>query len=188
MLFSDSFLGSSVCVLLPSNLVTNFFFSEHDFVKCTYVYVQYICSDTTFRFVISDHERTLSLGCISDNDKGKLVTQDRDNKTEYDEVDEVDSTSQPYKKQKLSKSEKKRLRGQNKARPLPFKHDIKKNLCPTLIDVAENEDLPVCNNYKCSFLHDMSAYLAAKPPDLNSTCYIYSTQGRCPRGASCRCV
>lgn len=137
-------------------------------------------------FVISDHERTLSLGCISDNDKEKLVTQNRDNKTEYDEVDEVDSTSQPYKKQKLSKSEKKRLRGQNKARPLPFKHDIKKNLCPTLIDVAENEDLPVCNNYKCSFLHDMSAYLAAKPPDLNSTCYIYSTQGRCPRGASCR--
>jgi hypothetical protein len=161
---------------------------EHDFVKCSYVCVQYLCSDAAFRFVISDHERTLSLGCISDSDKEKLAAQHGDNNTECDEVDEVDSTSQPCKKQKLSKGEKKKLRGQNKARPLPFKQDIRKNLCPTLIDVVENEDLPVCNNHKCSFLHDILAYLAAKPSDLNSTCYIYSTQGHCPRGASCRCV
>jgi len=135
-----------------------------------------------------DHERTLSLGCISDSDKEKLAGQDGDNNTVCGEADEVDSNPQPYKKQKLTKGEKKRLRGQNKARPPPFKNDIRKNLCPVLIDVTENEDLPVCNNDKCSFLHDVSAYLAAKPPDLNSTCYIYSTHGRCPRGASCRYV
>jgi tRNA-dihydrouridine synthase 3 len=125
---------------------------------------------------------------MSDSDKEKLAAQDGVNNTEYNEADEEDSTSQPYKKQKLSKGEKKRLRGQNKARPLPFKYDIKKSLCPILIDVSENEDLPVCNNYKCSFIHDIAAYLAAKPPDLSSVCYVYSTQGRCPRGASCRYV
>jgi len=185
MLFSDYFLGPFY--VYPSNQVTNFF-SGICFCQCTYVSVQCLCSDITFRFVILDHERTLSLGCISDSDKEKLAVQDGDNNTECDEVDEVDSTSQPYKKQKLTKGEKKRLRGQNKARPVPFKNDIKKNLCPCLIDVTESEDLPVCSNHKCSFLHDISAYLAAKSPDLNSTCYIYSTHGRCPRGASCRYV
>ncbi|XP_021915352.1 tRNA-dihydrouridine(47) synthase [NAD(P)(+)]-like isoform X2 [Zootermopsis nevadensis] len=60
------------------------------------------------------------------------------------------------------------------------------NLCPTLIDISESEELPICGNPKCSFLHDVSAYLAAKSPDLSSMCYVYSTQGRCPRGASCR--
>jgi hypothetical protein len=155
--------------------------NAHFFVQC-------LCSDVTFRFVISDHERTLSLGCVSESDKEKLSVQDGDNNKECDEVNEGDGTSQPYKKQKLTKGEKKRLRGQNKARPPPFKNDITKNLCPSLIDVTESEDLPVCNNHKCSFLHDVSAYLAAKPPDLNATCYIYCTRGRCPRGASCRYV
>ncbi|XP_023717331.1 tRNA-dihydrouridine(47) synthase [NAD(P)(+)]-like isoform X2 [Cryptotermes secundus] len=135
-------------------------------------------------YVISDHKRTLLLDCITESDKEKLAAQDGDNNNKCN--DNTDDASQPYKKQKLSKGEKKRLRGQNKARPMPFKHNQEMSLCRTLIDVAENEELPICNNYKCSFLHDVSAYLAAKPPDLNSTCYVYSTQGRCPRGASCR--
>jgi hypothetical protein len=158
------------------------------FLSDAYVFVHCLCSDVTFRFVISDHERTLSLGCVSESDKEKLAVQDGDDNTKCDEANEGDGTSQPYKKQKLTKGEKKRLRGQNKARPPPFKNDITKNLCPSLIDVTESDDLPVCNNRNCSFLHDVSAYLAAKPPDLNATCYIYCTRGRCPRGASCRYV
>ncbi|KAJ4442272.1 hypothetical protein ANN_12139, partial [Periplaneta americana] len=122
-------------------------------------------------YVISDHERTLSLECVADSDREKLG--------------EDNDASQPYKKRKLSKGEKKKLRGQNKSRPLPFKHDRETSLCPTLVNVAEDEEFPECANAKCSLLHDLPAYLSAKPPDLGSTCYLYSVQGRCPRGASC---
>lgn len=155
-------------------------------VTCTCGYSQYLHTDTTFRYVISDHKRTLLLDCITESDKEKLAAQDGDDNNKCD--DNTDNASQPYKKQKLGKGEKKRLRGQNKARPLPFKHNQEMSLCRTLIDVTANEELPICNNYKCNFLHDISAYLAAKSPDINSTCYVYSTQGRCPRGASCRYV
>jgi hypothetical protein len=159
-----------------------------------YFCVQYLYVVTAFRYVISDHERTLLLDCITESDKEKLATEDGGNtntnttNNNKNKSDNTENATQPHKKQKLSKGEKKRLRGQNKARPLPFKYNQETSLCRTLIDVAANEDLPVCNNHKCSFLHDISAYLAAKPPDLNSTCYVYSTQGRCPRGASCRYV
>jgi hypothetical protein len=158
---------------------------------CTCGYTLYLCYETASRYVISDHERTLLLDCITESDKEKLAAQhggNNHNNNENKYGDSTENASQPYKKQKLSKGEKKRLRGQNKARPPPFKHNQEMSLCRTLIDVAVNEDLPVCNNHKCNFLHDISGYLAAKPPDLNSTCYVYSTQGRCPRGASCRYV
>lgn len=178
-------LFSYTCILY------SFEVSDHNFCLCNEILFKNMCVhpylhvDITFRFIISDHTRTLSLECISESDKERLAARDGDNGSEYNDKGD-ESTSQPYKKQKLSNSEKKRLRGQNKARPPPFKHIREMNLCPTLIDISESEELPICSNPKCSFLHDVSAYLAAKSPDLSSMCYVYSTQGRCPRGASCR--
>ncbi|NXP42625.1 DUS3L synthase, partial [Leiothrix lutea] len=39
---------------------------------------------------------------------------------------------------------------------------------------------------RCRFLHDVSEYLAAKPPDLGRRCVLFDTFGRCPYGVTCR--
>ncbi|NXM52722.1 DUS3L synthase, partial [Illadopsis cleaveri] len=39
---------------------------------------------------------------------------------------------------------------------------------------------------RCRFLHDVSEYLAAKPPDLGQRCVLFDTFGRCPYGVTCR--
>ncbi|NWU39111.1 DUS3L synthase, partial [Hylia prasina] len=39
---------------------------------------------------------------------------------------------------------------------------------------------------RCRFLHDVSRYLAAKPPDLGRRCVLFDTFGRCPYGLTCR--
>lgn len=78
-----------------------------------------------------------------------------------------DSQEEPdSKKPRLSKKEKKKLRGQNKSRPAPFKIDREKQLCNTLIDRAENENEKKCTNSKCKFLHDVKEFLAIKPKDI----------------------
>ena len=110
---------------------------------------------------------------VADRDKEKLgSTEDND-------------IPQPNKKQRLDKGDIK-LKGQNKARPSSYKRDKENSLCLVLVDVLESEELPKCENPKCSFMHDVSQFLAAKPPDIGPVCHIYTTQGRCPRGASCR--
>lgn len=79
--------------------------------------------------------------------------------------------------------------GQNKSRGPTFKQDRESTLCPKLIDVNENaEQLPTCGNEKCSFIHDVDVYLASKQADIKDECYIFSTKGYCPRGATCRYI
>ncbi|NWX54600.1 DUS3L synthase, partial [Promerops cafer] len=39
---------------------------------------------------------------------------------------------------------------------------------------------------RCRFLHDVCAYLAAKPADLGQRCVLFDTFGRCPYGVTCR--
>ena len=79
--------------------------------------------------------------------------------------------------------------GQNKSRGPTFRQDKESTLCPKLIDVDESaEELPACNNDKCTFIHDISAYLTLKQADIQEECYVFNTKGHCPRGATCRCV
>ncbi|PSN51925.1 tRNA-dihydrouridine(47) synthase [NAD(P)(+)]-like protein [Blattella germanica] len=97
-------------------------------------------------FVLPTHERTLSLDHVADKDKEKI----RDNEEEV--VVDGDG-QQPNKKRRLNKWEKKKLRGQNKARPAPVKFSREFNLCLALVDVLEDEEEPKCNNPKFGSQH-----------------------------------
>ncbi|XP_065219820.1 tRNA-dihydrouridine(47) synthase [NAD(P)(+)]-like [Planococcus citri] len=122
------------------------------------------------QYVVERHEPKLVLDCVSESDKTKLTEE-----------------SPPSKKHKNSKYNKKVLKGQNKSRGPTFRQDRESTLCPKLIDVNESaEELPVCGNDKCQFIHDVNTYLASKPSDIQEECYIFNTQGYCPRGATCR--
>uniref|UniRef100_A0A6M2DI39 tRNA-dihydrouridine(47) synthase [NAD(P)(+)] n=1 Tax=Xenopsylla cheopis TaxID=163159 RepID=A0A6M2DI39_XENCH len=106
--------------------------------------------------------------------------------------DNADNTSKsdvdgetPNKKIKLSNSQKKRNRGQNKARPAPFKVSNNDKLCRELIDVLENE-IRTCTYKGCKSQHNVLEYLKNKPKDIGDTCYVYKVRGRCPFGLSCR--
>ncbi|XP_063231043.1 tRNA-dihydrouridine(47) synthase [NAD(P)(+)]-like [Bacillus rossius redtenbacheri] len=94
---------------------------------------------------------------------------------------EDDSNVEPPQKRS-----RKNRRGQNKARPLPFKEDREGRLCPSLVDVGQDQPWPQCANSKCACQHDVAAFLRAKPRDIAPTCYLYSVRGSCPRGLTCR--
>ncbi|XP_068084463.1 tRNA-dihydrouridine(47) synthase [NAD(P)(+)]-like isoform X2 [Anabrus simplex] len=55
-----------------------------------------------------------------------------------------------------------------------------------MVDVAEGKVVGSCSSKNCPFLHDLTEYLKIKPPDIASTCYVYSLRGYCPRGVACR--
>ena len=38
----------------------------------------------------------------------------------------------------------------------------------------------------CKYSHDLAQFLASKPPDLASTCYLHTIRGTCPYGVNCR--
>lgn len=78
--------------------------------------------------------------------------------------------------------------GQNKSRGVPWRADPSKQLCNCLIDVLEGDSWPNCSKNKCLAMHDVQEYLKIKPANLGTSCYIYRTYGRCPRGLACRCV
>lgn len=91
----------------------------------------------------------------------------------------------PTKKIKYD-NKKEKHRGQNKARPPPFKTQRKLNLCPRIADQAVNESEKKCDNDRCIFLHDRVEYLKIKPDDIADKCCIFELTGRCPRGITCR--
>ncbi|NWS76680.1 DUS3L synthase, partial [Crotophaga sulcirostris] len=80
--------------------------------------------------------------------------------------------------------ERKRARGQNKSRPcMKPAHYEQGRLCPS---VAQGRAGRCCFGARCRFLHDVGAYLAAKPADLGRTCVLFDTFGRCAYGLTCR--
>jgi len=83
------------------------------------------------------------------------------------------------------KDVKKGDQGQKTKRPV-LKIPFSERLCNSLVDVAPDADLPECKFPNCKMMHDLAAFLAKKPNDVGSECYIFSTQGYCPRGLSCR--
>lgn len=138
-------------------------------------------------YLISDRETVTVQGEKIENLNGEKVAEHEDNQP-------------PQKKARWSKEEKKNRKGQNKARPCPFRVDRAACLCSSLNDsptdpesVArltagdEQRRLFECRGREaCTYLHDVPAYLAAKQPDIADECPVFRTRGHCPWGLSCR--
>lgn len=149
-------------------------------------------------FIVSDHVPHLAEDCLSADDKKKFSSTSRDvpavDEAKCDLIDESgekcdsksESSLEPPQKKRLSKSEKKKLRGQNKARPPPFKVNRDVILCHTLVDILEGEEAVPCSNARCTNMHDVKAFMAIRPQDIGTTCYNFEVRGRCPRGLTCR--
>lgn len=99
---------------------------------------------------------------MSEEDKSKLLDDETKKECRRDEE------GPNAKKPRLSKKEKKKLRGQNKARPAPYKIPREQQLCNSLIDRQEHDDKK-CANTKCKFLHDVKEYLNIKPKDIGKS-------------------
>ena len=84
-----------------------------------------------------------------------------------------------------NKDEKKDKQGQKTKRPV-LKIKLSDRLCNNLVDVAPGVPMPECKFPSCKMQHDLPAYLATKPEDLGPECYVFNTQGYCPRGLACR--
>uniref|UniRef100_A0A182I561 tRNA-dihydrouridine(47) synthase [NAD(P)(+)] n=1 Tax=Anopheles arabiensis TaxID=7173 RepID=A0A182I561_ANOAR len=106
----------------------------------------------------------------------------------------VDDTSEPPEKKgrmegnaEEPQGKKKKNRGQNKSRTVPFKEEDGLRLCKSLLDGNLGEDAAKkCTNANCRFSHDLDKFLQLKPKDIDGTCYIYSTKGYCNFGVTCR--
>ena len=89
-------------------------------------------------------------------------------------------SSQPPPAKKL----KQKQRGQNKHRPrtrIPYSEQ----LCPNILH-SDAEGRSCRFGEKCRYMHDLSSYLASKPPDIGDHCYLFDKLGRCPYGLACR--
>ncbi|XP_008559828.1 tRNA-dihydrouridine(47) synthase [NAD(P)(+)]-like [Microplitis demolitor] len=160
-------------------------------------------------YIIEDHVRVLAETCLSEEDKQKInqLSSNADDDTsvpanqcaklgsEDDEMISVsvkkkiidnDREDEPDVKRIKIDERREKLKGQNKARPPPFKTARERNLCPWIVDQAVGEPDKKCPSPKCTFMHDREAYLKIKEPDIDEFCYLFSLMGRCPRGAACR--
>lgn len=117
--------------------------------------------------------------CLLETDKKISVS------TKAQDVDVELLNEQPAKKFKLDEK-KEKLRGQNKARPPPFKASRELSLCPWIADQTVDQSEKKCSNQRCNFLHDRKEYLKIKPQDISTECYVFNLTGRCPRGLACR--
>lgn len=114
--------------------------------------------------------------CLTDVDKEKVASQ----------ITETEDAKEPEVKKPKLDDKKEKLRGQNKARPPPYKAPREANLCPWIVDQAVGEPDKKCNNPRCQFMHDRVEYLKLKDKDIAERCFFFDTIGRCPRGAACR--
>ncbi|KAL6259829.1 hypothetical protein P5V15_009740 [Pogonomyrmex californicus] len=131
-------------------------------------------------FIIEDHLRQLNEQCLTGIGKQKVSADADANETEDTSLDDV-----PAKKPKLD-DKKEKLRGQNKARPPPFKVSRELSLCPWIADQTADESERKCLNNRCIFLHDRKEYMKIRPADISSECHIFNLTGKCPRGLTCR--
>ncbi|XP_071579218.1 tRNA-dihydrouridine(47) synthase [NAD(P)(+)]-like [Temnothorax nylanderi] len=131
-------------------------------------------------FIIEDHVRQLSEQCLTETDKQKVSADAGTEDTDTSSWDEV-----PVKKPKLD-DKREKLRGQNKARPPPFKAPRELSLCPWIADQTANEPERKCSNERCTFLHDRKEYLKIRPEDISTECHTFNLTGKCPRGITCR--
>lgn len=116
--------------------------------------------------------RQLSKECLTINDKEK--------------IEKINNEDEPPKKKMREDDRRDKLKGQNKARPPPFKAAKENNLCPYICDQGIDEIEKKCTNQKCTFMHSRIDYMKIKPNDISEECYIFNLIGKCQRGASCR--
>ncbi|KAJ1522952.1 hypothetical protein ONE63_002090 [Megalurothrips usitatus] len=135
-------------------------------------------------FIVTDHVPLLAENCLAQADKETFVNET----AVAGETEEIktEGNGECVEKKRLSKSEKKKLRGQNKARPPPYKVNKEVILCHTLVDLLEGETAEPCRNQRCTNMHDVKAFMAIRPPDIGATCHNFNVRGRCPRGLTCR--
>ncbi|KAL8558527.1 hypothetical protein ACOMHN_038851 [Nucella lapillus] len=78
-------------------------------------------------------------------------------------------------------SKRMKLKGRNKQRPMPFKTDNSKKMCPAILNERE------CSfGDKCKFCHDIALYVQNKPEEIGEECHNFKTLGKCPYGFACR--
>ena len=75
-----------------------------------------------------------------------------------------------------------RKRGQNRKRPRPDSLPVSTRLCPAI--VLKHGDCTY--GEKCRFMHDISAYMKIKVPDISDQCPIFDKFGVCRNSFSCR--
>ncbi|OIT27939.1 PREDICTED: tRNA-dihydrouridine(47) synthase [NAD(P)(+)]-like [Nicotiana attenuata] len=93
---------------------------------------------------------------------------------ENDDAAEVKSA--PILKEKKSKRQIKRERRQEQKSPL--------HICP---EVAKTGKVSACPySDKCRFSHDLEAFKAEKPADIEGSCPFLVYEGPCPYGLACR--
>ncbi|EFN82561.1 tRNA-dihydrouridine synthase 3-like [Harpegnathos saltator] len=131
-------------------------------------------------FIIEDHVRQLSEECLTEIDKQKVFSG-----TNVEDPD-VPSSDEPSAKKFKQDDKKEKLRGQNKARPPPFKASRELSLCPWIADQTADEPERKCVNQRCMFLHNREEYLKIRPADIGIECHIFNITGKCPRGTTCR--
>ncbi|XP_049796592.1 tRNA-dihydrouridine(47) synthase [NAD(P)(+)]-like [Schistocerca nitens] len=140
-------------------------------------------------YVISDREMVAVQVEKTENENGEKPAENEDNQP-------------PQKKARWSKEQKKNRKGQNKARPCPFRVDRASCLCSSLIDSPTDSEavakfaagrpddqkrLFECRGEAtCTYLHDVQSYLETKQPDIAEECPVFRTRGHCPWGLSCR--
>ncbi|PHT59042.1 tRNA-dihydrouridine(47) synthase [NAD(P)(+)]-like [Capsicum baccatum] len=90
--------------------------------------------------------------------------------------DVAEAKSAPIIKDKKSKRQMKRERRQELKSPL--------HICP---EVAKSGKVSACPyNDKCRFSHDVEAFKAEKPADIEGSCPFLIYEGPCPYGLACR--
>lgn len=130
-----------------------------------------------FRFVLPEKERQINLSLISYDDKQKL--------NQNEDVNLNDQGHHQAKRIKLSFKQKKKLRGQNKSRGPTYQRDNSRELCIKATETIDGT-YQQCTIQGCKFIHNVEEYMKIKPKDIASTCYNYSTSGKCMWGVACR--
>lgn len=124
--------------------------------------------------------RQLNEQYLTEIDKEKISVNASAENADASALDET-----PVKKLKLD-DKKEKLKGQNKARPVPFKISRELHLCPWIADQTADEPEKKCLNQRCTFLHDRKEYLKIRPKDIATECHLFNLTGKCPRGITCR--
>ena len=140
------------------------------------------------RFLLLSHVPHLAEAYLSSDSKSKLLGDTPPEglaagdgsglKRKQEEADQPAADgegAQPPSKKML------KLKGRNKQRPVTFRVENSKKMCPAYL--AERECV---FGDKCKFLHDTAAFMKDKPEDIGPECYNFKTFGKCPYGFACR--
>ena len=94
---------------------------------------------------------------------------------------ESDDTTNDGNGNSQQPNKKVKLKGRNKQRPVTFRTDNSKKMCPAILKEEECQF-----GERCKFCHDISVFMKDKPEDIGQECYNFKTFGRCPYGFACR--